>query len=210
MRLRSFRRVVVPVSGAILCGVLASCSSGSGLPADVSAAPAPVVIGPSVAEETAPPSVRTLPPSALCGALDVSAAHSVSADLRFSPLVAADNSDDTTVSEACSYATENGTTVLSLAATTRPYETELTQAHDLVRTPSAAGMTDVRVEPVTGLGQAAFRESGILLEPRQNVTHVVWRTDSGSWVLTLAEVDKTDLASRLVPVAQQIIPRLPR
>ncbi|WP_158853112.1 hypothetical protein [Saccharothrix deserti] len=211
MNLRCFRRVVVPVSGALLCGILASCSGGSEVPAAASTTAAPVAIGPSVSEDTAPPSVKTLQPSALCGALDLAAAQGVSADLRFSPQAAPEGSDDSTAAEACTYATDDGTAVLSLAPTTRPYDTALTLAHEVVQDPALAGMTDVRVEPVTGLGQAAFSQTGIVVEPLQNnITHVVWRTDSGSWVLTLAEIDQTDLAGRLVPLAQQISPRLPR
>jgi hypothetical protein len=202
---RYAQRAVVQAFGVVLCGVLASCTAGSEQPPTPTAAP--TTTAPSAPQESALPSVKTGPASKLCEVLDLATAQSISANLRFSPLVAPDQG---TPQDACTYAADDGTTVLSLAPVSRPYETELELARGLVRDPASAGMGSARVEPVRGLGQAAFSESVVVLEPRQNVTYVIWRSGSATWVLSLAEVDQTDFADRLVPVARQISPRLPR
>lgn len=204
MNLRYSRRAVVQASGVILCGVLTGCTGGGERPA---AAPEPTTITSPTPEASAPPSVKTAPTSKLCEILDLATAQSISANLRFAPLVAPDQG---TAADACTYAADDGTSVLSLGPTSRPYETELEMARGLVRDPASGGMGSARVEPVTGLGQEAFSESVVVLEPRQNVTYVIWRSGSATWVLSLAEVDKTDFADRLVPAAQRFSPRLPQ
>ena len=93
---------------------------------------------------------------------------------------------------------------------TRSYDEELALARTLVRDPASSGMRDVRLTEVAGIGQAAFSESGYVLQQQQNIAYVVWRSGSRAWVLTLAEAARTGNSSRLGSVAKQIDPRLPR
>ena len=119
--------------------------------------------------------------------------------------------DKGTAPDACRYASADGTALLTLTPGTRPYETELAAAHDLSRDPSSAGMRDVRVTRITGLGQAASSERGDPPQHRRHVTYVVWREGPRARVLTLAEVGdagKTQGAGRLVPLAKRIRPWL--
>lgn len=204
MSLRLFPPAIVPMIGAILAVLLTSCANES--PATVPTT-APTTTASRVPEEAGPPSVRTLPPSSLCLAFDLAAAQTVSANLRFTPQA---GTDQGAAADACTYTNEDGTAVLSLAPATRPYDTELALAHDVERDPGSSGMTGVRVETVTGLGQAAFSETGVVVKPQQNITYVVWRSGSRAWVLSLAEVEKTDLTGRVAPLARQISPRLPQ
>lgn len=115
-----------------------------------------------------------------------------------------------TAPDECSYATTDGTSVLVLAPTSRPYETEVSMTHSLLRDPAASGMSNVKVQELSGLGQAAFLESAYAVQQQQTITWLVWRSGSHSWVLSLAEVTATSAPGRLVPVAQQITAQLPR
>lgn len=212
MNLRHLR-FAAPASLVILCGLLSSCTGGNAASAAgpaVTTTTATTVPRPTVstsAEPSTTPSMKTLPSSPLCAALDLAAAQSVSADLRLAQRVADDKG---TAPDVCNYALDDGSALLSLTPATRPYDQELALARTLAGDPASSGMRDVRVREVAGIGQAAFRESGYLLQQKQNITYVVWRSGSRAWVLTLAEVATTNLADRLGAVAKQIDPRLTR
>lgn len=210
-RPRRLPRTTAPAAAALLCALLASCSSGSASPAASGASPAgaaqvtTVSPGPAV-----PPSVRsspkTLPPSRLCAFLDRSAARQVLTDPKQAPRLAPGKGK---APDSCSYASGDGMNLLTLTPSARSYDAEVSASHRLVRDPASAGMRDVRVTKVAGLGQAAFRETVVVLQPRQNVAYVVWRAGSKTWVLTLAETGGAKAADRLVSLARQITPRLP-
>jgi hypothetical protein len=204
-------RFAAPAICAVLCGLLSSCTGGSAASAaGPTTTTTPTVPAPTVSASTEPsttPSMKTLPSSPLCAALDLAAARSVSADLQLAQRVA-DNKD--TTPDVCNYALADGSALLSIAPATRSYDDELALARNLVRDPASSGMRDVRVKEVAGIGQAAFSENGYLLQQRQNIAYVVWRSGSRAWVLTLAEVADTNNADRLGALAEQISPRLPR
>lgn len=186
-------RVVAAATSIVLCGLITACAGS----------PAPAV-SPSVAPE---PSMKTAPTSSLCAALDLSAAQTVSAALQASPRVAVDQAD---TADACNYASADGGALLTLAPAMRSYDEELALARTLARDPASSGMRDVRVQEAEGIGQAAFSESGYVLQQQQNLAYVVWRSGARAWVLTLAEVAHTNNSDRLGSVARQIAPRLPR
>ena len=202
---------VAPAAVALLCALLASCSSGSTSPAASGASPAgaaqatTVSPGPAVAPSVTS-SPKTLPPSRLCAVLDRSAARQVLTDPRLVPRVAPGKG---TAPDSCSYVSGNGMNLLTLNPSARSYDAEVSASHSLVRDPASAGMRDVKATAVTGLGQSAFRETAVVLQPRQNVAYVVWRAGSKTWVLTLAETGGAKAADRLVSLARQITPRLP-
>jgi hypothetical protein len=200
-----YLRPALPLAAVLLCGLLTSCSGGSGSP---SPSPSPAARAAKASPKpTAKTAMRTTAPSQLCTVLDLATARKVLTGLRYSPEVSPNKG---AAPDACSYATGDGKTLLSLSPTTRPYATELTMTHSLIRNPAASGMRDVQVQEISGLGQAAFKESAYAIQQRQTITWVVWRSGSKSWVLSLAQITATDSPSRLVPVAQQIAPRLPR
>ncbi|WP_217213790.1 hypothetical protein [Streptomyces sp. AC550_RSS872] len=162
-------------------------------------------------EPTATPAVtsspKTLPPSHLCTVLDRSAARQVLTDPKQAPRVAPQKG---TALDSCSYTSGDGTAMLTLNPSARSYSAELSAAHRLVRDPASAGMRNVKVTEVTGLGQGAFSETVQVLHPPQDVAYVVWHAGSKVWVLTLAETAGAKGADRLVSLARQITPRLPR
>lgn len=191
---------------AVLCGLLTACAGGGPAPvAGPTTAPAPTV-SPS-AEPSSAPSVKTAPTSSLCEALDLPAAQAVSTSLQAVPRVAADQG---TTNDSCGYASADGSVLLTLAPAMRPYDEELALARTLVRDPASSGMRDVRVTEVADVGQGAFSENAFVLQQKQNVAYVVWRSGSHAWVLTLAETVRTGNSDRLGAVAKQINPRLPR
>lgn len=196
-------RFAATATCAVLCGLLTACAGGSPAPVAGSTTPAPAV-SPS-AEPS--PSVKIAPTSALCAALDLSAAQTVSASLQASPRVAANQGD---TPDACSYASADGSALLTLAPAMRSYDEELALARTLVRDPASSGMRDVRVQEVAGIGQAAFSESGYVLQQQQNLAYVVWRSGSRAWVLTLADAAHAGDLGRLGSVAKQIGQRLPQ
>ncbi|MFJ7041887.1 hypothetical protein ACIQVC_00550 [Streptomyces sp. NPDC101112] len=212
-RLRRLPRTALPAAAALLCGLLASCSSGSASPAAAGAAQAgagqatTVPPGPAVAPSVVS-SPKTLPPSRLCAVLDHSAARQVLTDPKQAPRLVPGKG---TAPDACSYTAGDGSAMLTLNPSDRSYAAELSAAHSLVRDPASAGMRDVKLTEVTGLGQGAFSETTQVLRPQQNVAYVVWHAGSQVWVLTLADADsgKAQGADRLVALARQIIPRLP-
>lgn len=208
MNPRRLPRAVLPAAAAVLCGLLASCSPGSTSPADASASPSGAGRVTNVSPDpTVTPSVKTLPPSRLCTVFDESAARQVLTDPKQAPRVAPNKG---TAPDSCSYTSGNGASMLTLNPSTRSYDAERSAAHRLVRDPASAGMRDVKVTKVDGLGQAAFSETTQVLQPRQSVAYVVWRAGSGTWVLTLADTgDKAQGADRLVELARRITPASP-
>lgn len=209
MNPRRLPRTALTAAAALLCGLLASCTGGSASPAAAGASPTSddqvTTISP---EPTVSSSPKTLPPSRLCTVLDPSAAQQVLTRPKQAPRVAPNKG---TAPDSCSYASGDGSAMLTLSPSTRSYDAELAAAHRVVRDPASAGMRDVKVTEVTGLGQAAFSETTQVLQPRQNVAYVVWRAGSKTWVLTLADVgsSKAQGDDRLVEVARRITPRLP-
>ncbi|WP_055535860.1 hypothetical protein [Streptomyces graminilatus] len=225
---RRFSRTVLPAAAAVMCGLLASCS-GSGTATTSGAAPSPNPTGqattapPSGAPSGAPsggpsggpssvptpaasPSMKTLPPSKLCGVLDTAAAGQVLTGPKPVPRAAVNKG---TALDSCSYTTGDRTSLLTLNPSARTYATERSASQSLVSDPASAGMRDVKVAEVTGLGQAAFSESAEVLQPKQSVAFVVWNSGSHVWVLTLAQPDGAkDGAGRLVALAKRITPRL--
>jgi hypothetical protein len=197
-------RFAATATCAVLCGLLSACTGGG--PAPVAGPTTAPAVSPSTDPSSAP-SVKTAPVSSLCEAFDLPAAQTVSASLQAAPRAAADQG---TTTDACGYASADGSALLTLAPAMRPYDQELTLARTLAGDPAASGMRDVRVNEVSGIGQAAFSESGFVLQQHQNVAYVVWRSGSRVWVLTLAEVATTNNAGRLGAVAEQLVPRLPR
>lgn len=79
----------------------------------------------------------------------------------------------TAAADSCSYASGDGRTLLTLAPSIRSYAAEASASHSLVSDPASAGMRDVKVSEVTGLGQGAFSETTQVLQPQQNVAYVV-------------------------------------
>ncbi|MDG5804350.1 hypothetical protein P9869_17080 [Streptomyces ossamyceticus] len=214
MHPRRPHRTALPVVAAVLCGLLVSCSSGSASPtgsASPAASPSPSTAGQVVAippDPTGSPSVKTLPPSRLCAVLDRSAARQALTDPRQTPRVAP---EEGTAPDSCSHTSGDGSAMLTLSLSTRSYAGERSAAHSLVLDPEPAGMRAVEVTTVDRLGQAAFRKTAQVVEPAQNVTFVVWRSGSRTWVLTLAEARgrTTPGADSLVGLARRIAPRLP-
>ncbi|MFF5496112.1 hypothetical protein [Streptomyces aquilus] len=210
-RPRRLTRTALPAAAALLCAVLASCSPGGASPAAVAASPAGV---PRVTTVSPDPAVtasvtsspKTLPPSRLCTVLDRSTARRVLTEPKQAPRVAPGGG---TAEDSCSYASGDGTALLTLNPSTRSYDAEVAASHRLVRDPASAGMRDVKVTEVTGLGQGGFRETVRVLQPRQSVAYVVWGAGSRTWVLTLADTSGTADADRLASLARQITPRLP-
>ncbi|MFF4356984.1 hypothetical protein [Streptomyces sp. NPDC001604] len=206
-RLRRLSRTALPAAAAVLCGLLTSCSTGSASPVAASAPPSRAAQGTSSSPApTVDSSPKTLPPSRLCRVLDESAARLVLTAPKQAPRVAPNKG---TAPDSCSYASGDGTAMLTLNPSARSYEAEVSASHNLVRDPASAGMRDVKATEVTGLGQGAFRETAQVLQPPQNVAYVVWRAGSRTWVLTLAETAGATDADRLVSLARQITPRLP-
>jgi hypothetical protein len=209
-RLCRLPRTALLAAAALLCALLASCSSGS---ASSNAAASPSGAGQVTTvspEPTATPAVtsspKTLPPSPLCTVLDRPAAGHVLTDPKQAPRIAPGKG---TAPDSCSYTSGDGTAMLTLNPSARSYDAEVSAAHSLVRDPASAGMRDVKVTEVTGLGQGAFSETAQVLQPKQDVAYVVWRVGSKVWVLTLAETDGAKGADRLVSLARKITPRLP-
>ncbi|MFD3498738.1 hypothetical protein [Streptomyces sp. NPDC058678] len=153
------------------------------------------------------PTVKTPPPSRLCSALGLAARRygAAGAEVRI-----AGRPENGTALDTSSYATGDGAVLLSLSLARRSYDAALAVAHNLAGDPSSAGISDVRVTEVDGLGQAAFRESGHLVREQQDVSHVVWRPGARSWVLSLARIGWAEGADRLVSLAGRITPRLPQ
>ncbi|MEW2116412.1 hypothetical protein AB0945_14705 [Streptomyces sp. NPDC005474] len=216
---RRLSRAALPAATAVLCGLLASCSGGSASSANIATVPSATASGaPSDAGRTtttttspsdvpsAAASVKTLPPSRLCAVLDQTAARLVLTDPRQAPRVAPGKG---TAPESCSYASGDRQTLLTLAPSTRSYDAERSASRSLVGDPASAGMRDVKVTEVTGLGQAAFSETTEVVQPPQGVDFVVWKAGSHVWVLTLAQpAGAKDGADGLVTLARRITPRL--
>ncbi|WP_405767619.1 hypothetical protein [Streptomyces sp. NBC_01538] len=211
---RRLSRAALPAATAVLCGLLVSCSgsSSSTSPAAVtsptaspSSAGQVTTVSPS-AVPSAAASVRTLPPSRLCAVLDRTAARLVLTDPLPAPRVAPGKG---TAPDSCSYASGDRTALLTLTPSTRSYDAERAASRSLVGDPASAGMRDVKVTEVTGLGQAAFSETTEVLQPPQSVDFVVWKAGSRVWVLTLAQpAGAKDGADGLVTLARRITPRL--
>ncbi|MGW2718145.1 hypothetical protein [Streptomyces sp. NPDC001492] len=208
MHPRRLSRTALSVAAALLCGLLTSCSTGSASPAAASAAPSRAAQGTSSSPApTVDSSPKTLPPSRLCAVLDRSAARQVLTNPKPAPRLAPGKG---TAGDSCSYASGDGTALLTLNPSARSYDAEVSASHRLVRDPASAGMSEVKVTEVDGLGQGGFSESAEVLQPRQSVAYVVWRAGSRTWVLTLATLPAGSKggADQLVPLARKLTRRL--
>ncbi|MBD0842347.1 hypothetical protein [Streptomyces sp. TRM68416] len=208
---RRLPRAALSAAAAVLCGLLASCSTGGASSATADASPAGAgrtAVSPDPAvTPSGSSSPKTLPPSPLCTVLDRSVARQVLVDPKQAPRLAPGKG---TALDSCSYTSGDGTAMLTLNPSDRSYAAELSAAHSLVRDPASAGLRDVRFTEVAGLGQGAFRERAHVLQPKQNVAYAVWRAASRTWVLTLADTSsRAPGDERLVPLARKITPRLP-
>ena len=187
-------RPVKPLAIALLCGLLAACTGGGSSSAKSSSA------------ATASPSktalaMKTAAASPLCAVLDLTTAGEVLTSPQYSPELEPAKG---TAPNECSYATSGGQSLLSFAPTSRPYATEVAAVHSVLKDPAASGMSSVRIQDVSGLGQAAFEESAYMTQAQQTLTWVVWRSGTRTWVLSLAQITATDAPSRLLSVAKQI------
>ncbi|MFC8517679.1 hypothetical protein [Streptomyces sp. NPDC057257] len=195
---RFLRAAALGTSTVLALGPLAACD-GTGH----SAAPAAGGGTPPAAG-----SVRTLPPSELCTVLTRGVAERLVPGARLTTRVGPDKGS---APDVCGYAAADGTASLSLTPASRAYPAELAAAHDLRAHPGPAGMRDVRVESVGGLGRRAFRESAYQVQAGEHLTFVVWNAGTRTWVLTSATTAKGAAAAYdgLVEVARSITARLP-
>ncbi|MGW6905733.1 hypothetical protein [Streptomyces sp. NPDC054940] len=209
MLVRRFSRVAAGSTAVIAFGLLAACSTAA------QSTPTPTAAGGTtapVADKGAAGSVKTAPPSQLCTALTADAAKQLIADARPTAQVSPNKGD---APDVCGYAAADGTSMLSLTPGTRAYDTELSAAHDLSADPAPAGMRDVRVDTVSGLGDQAFRETAYQVQTRQQITFVVWNSGTRTWVLSLAtraNASTTPAAvsdDKVVQVARSITAKLP-
>jgi len=203
---RAASRAALPAAAAVLCGLLASCSPSGGAASTAASAQRVTVVPPS-ASPAPSPSMKTAPTSRLCAVLDTAVARQVLTDPVLVPRVAPLKG---TAPDACSYASGDRTSMLTLNPSSRSYAAEVSAAHSLAADPASAGMREVKSTRVTGLGEAAFVETTEVLQPPQTVTFVVWHSGSRVWVLTLARPlgPKND-ADKLVPVARRLTAHLP-
>ncbi|MFK0282201.1 hypothetical protein ACIQVL_17265 [Streptomyces sp. NPDC090499] len=201
MMVRRFSRAAAGSVAVIACAVLSAC----GATADST---------PSAAGTAVPGAVKmkTLPASRLCTVLTKDVAERLVADARFTAQVGPDKGD---ALDVCDYAAADGKATVSLTPATRTYAGELSAAHALRTNPASAGMRDVRVETVSGLGRTAFRETAYQTQAGQQLTFVVWDSGARTWVLTFAATADTPTTpatasdDKVVRTARSITAKLP-
>lgn len=202
MMVRRFSLAFAGSIAAITFGLLTACST-------------PTHSTSSTADATTAPaagSVKTQPPSQLCTALTADAAEQLITDARPTAQVSPDKGD---APDVCGYAAADGTSMLSLTPASRTYAAELSAAHDLSAHPAPAGMRDVRVDALSGLGRQAFRETAHQVQTRQHITFVVWNSGARAWVLSFATTADTSTKpatvsdDKVVQVARSISAKLP-
>lgn len=186
---RPFLRAAACAITVIVLGLLTAC--GPATRSTPSAAGGTAVPGTGT-----PAPVKTLPPSPLCTVLTEAVAERLIADARLLGRVSPNKGD---APDVCNYAAADGTSTLSLTPATRTYSAELSAAHDLSAHPAPAGMRDVRVDLVRGLGQQAFRETAYQTQAGQHITFVVWTSGAKTWVLTFTTTATSLTAPVTVP-----------
>ncbi|GAA3827489.1 hypothetical protein GCM10022403_071000 [Streptomyces coacervatus] len=204
---RRFSRVAAGSIAALAFGLLAACSTPTHSTPSADGGTAAAVAGTGAAG-----SVKTAPPSQLCTALTAGAAKRLIADARLTARVGPDKGE---APDICGYTSADRTSTLSLTPASRAYDAELSAAHNLSAHPASAGMRDVRVDPVSGLGRRAFRETAYQIQARQHITFVVWNSGARTWVLTFATTADTRTKpatvsdDKVVRVARSVTAKLP-
>ncbi|MFJ2904122.1 hypothetical protein [Streptomyces sp. NPDC087212] len=204
---RSLRAAAAGSLAALALGLLAGCDSSTHATASATAGTSAPAASPSPT-----PSVKTLPPSELCTVLTTGVARTLVPTARLTARVQPNKG---TAPDVCDYSAPDGTATLSLTPATRTYAAELSAAHDLSAHPAAAGMSKVLVDPVSGLGTQAFRETAYQTQARQSITFVVWNAGTRNWVLTLAKTSATPTTppaatnDPVVKVARTLTAKLP-
>ena len=202
------RRLFHAAAGSLTvlaCGLLAACDSTA--PSTPSAAATAATTAPSPT-----PSMKTLPPSQLCTVLTKGVAERIVTDARLAARVSPNKG---TAPDVCDYTSADGRSTLSLTPASRTYAAELSAAHNLSANPSSAGMRDVQVDTVSGLGRQAFRETAYQIQSKQRLTFVVWNAGSRNWVMTYATAASTSAApatvsdDKVVGAARSITAKLP-
>ncbi|WBO65030.1 hypothetical protein [Streptomyces camelliae] len=191
MMVRRLSRSAAGSVAVLACGLLTACG-----PTTHSTASAGGGSTAPVAGTASPGAVKTLPPSRLCTVLTEDVAKRVVTDARFTAQVGPDKG---AAPDVCSYAGADGRSMLSLTPASRTYDAELSAAHGLRANPAPAGMSDVRIDPVSGLGRQAFRESAHQSQEQQQITFVVWNAGARTWVLTYATAAPGSTAPTAVP-----------
>ncbi|MFJ2112525.1 MULTISPECIES: hypothetical protein [unclassified Streptomyces] len=206
---RSLRAAAAGSIAVIVLGLLTACDST----APAAQPTAEATTAPAAAPSPSPsPSVKTLPPSELCTVLTTGVAEQLIADARPVARVSPDKGE---APDVCNYTAPDGTATLALTPATRAYDAELAAAHSLSADPASAGMRDVRVDPVSGLGTQGFRETAYQIQAGQHLTFVVWNTGTRSWVLTFATTADTPATpsaasdDKVVRMAQSLTAKLP-
>ncbi|QNP68651.1 hypothetical protein IAG44_03675 [Streptomyces roseirectus] len=176
-------RRLLPAAALTLaaCAPLSACDSPA--PSTTTAATSPT--------PGSPGAMRTLLPSRLCAALTADAARELVPGARFTAQVGPDKG---TAPDVCAYTSPDGSGSVSLTPATRPYAAELAAAYSLRADPAPAGMSGVRVDTVSGLGERAFRETAYQTQAHQNVTFTVWNAGARTWVLTYASTGEGPVA----------------
>ncbi|WP_327404577.1 hypothetical protein OG194_33895 [Streptomyces sp. NBC_01288] len=204
VRRRLFRAAAGSLT-VLACGLLAACDSTAH--ATPSAAATAAIAAPSPT-----PSVKTLPPSQLCTVLTAGVARRIVPDARLAARVSPNKG---AAPDVCDYTSADGRSTLSLTPASRTYAAELSAAHNLAANPSSAGMRDVQVDAVSGLGRQAFRETAYQTQAKQQLTFVVWKAGSRNWVLTYATAANTPSApatvsdDKVTGAARSITAKLP-
>ena len=184
VRRRLFRAAAGSLT-VLACGLLAACDSTAHSTQSAAATAAATAPSPT-------PSMKTLPPSRLCTVLTKGVAERLITDPRLAARVSPNKG---AAPDVCDYTSADGRSTVSLTPASRTYAAELSAAHNLAANPSSAGMRDVQVDTVDGLGRQAFRETAYQTQAKQQLTFVVWNAGSRNWVLTLA----TDAPSETTP-----------
>lgn len=205
VRRRLFRAAAGSLT-VLACGLLAACDSTAHSTQSAAA---------TTVTTTAPsptPSVKTLPPSQLCTVLTTGVAQRIVPDARFAARVSPNKG---AAPDVCDYTSADGSSTLNLTPASRTYAVELSAAHNLSANPSSAGMRDVQVDTVSGLGRQAFRETAYQTQSKQRLTFVVWNAGSRNWVMTYATAASTSAApatvsdDKVVGAARSITAKLP-
>ncbi|WP_405993752.1 hypothetical protein [Streptomyces sp. NBC_00986] len=204
VRRRLFRAAAGSLT-VLACGLLAGCDSTAHSTPSAAATAASTAPDPT-------PSMKTLPPSQLCTVLTTAVAERIVPDARFAARVSPNKG---AAPDVCDYTSADGRSTLNLTPASRTYAAELSAAHNLSANPSSAGMRDVQVDTVSGLGRRAFRETAYQTQAKQQLTFVVWNAGSRNWVMTYATAASTSAApatvsdDKVVGAARSITAKLP-
>jgi len=202
MMVRRSLRAAAGSFTVIAFGLLTACTATThSTPSAADGTTAPV---PSTSPSA---SMKTLAPSRLCTtALTTGAAKRLIADPLLQTRLSPNKGE---APDGCSYVAADGKSTLALTPASRTYKAELSAAHALSADPDSAGMRDVRVDAVSGLGRQAFRETAYQTQAGQHITFVVWDAGTGTWVLTFATTADPVSDDKVVQVARSLTAKLP-